>query len=398
MIKIKVARLFTPIIILVVFVLLNSCSGAVDRLMGNDGFLSESSEYDESSMIMSKEAGSESEPPSPSRIYDESDINMNIQSEKNEESDSEETKKRKQIYSGNADLLVEDLQETKQSIEVYAGQIGGYVESMQESSLVIRVPADSFDQTFNWILNLGTVRYQSIETADITDYYNDLYSRLEISQISRNRLYELLKRTLDTTEQVQILKEIGRLTEEIESTKLLLQSLDSFISYSRISIALESRLDLDYMSRQEIPFYWIRDLSPLYTSSTRLEAGITLEPGDDFAVFNKEKIYRAENWDGAQIRISTVENDPVGDGEFWKKALLFHLDDFYDFGIEMVFPFGEESIYGVLWTSRDREPFQYFTGVAVDKKKLHLIEVFSPVSNSGLFDRLYEAMKAGELN
>lgn len=397
MVQINKTLMLSLFLILQSLFIFISCSGNMNRLNGNKGYDSETAEYEPPSMILKEDVLSKVRSDISERaISPEGDININIQLDKN--NDTEEPTKRKQIYSGNADLLVEDLQETKQIIEAYAGQVGGYVESMQESSIVIRVPADSFDVAFNWILDRGTVRYQSIETADITDFYNDLFSRLEISKISRERLYELLKRTTDTTEQVQILKEIGRLTEEIESTKLLLKSLDNFIAYSRISITLESRLNLDYISKEEIPFFWIRNLSPLYSSSSRLETRVTLEPGEDFAVFDKEKIYRAENWDGAQIRISTVENDPVGDGEFWKKALLFHLDDFYDTAVEMTIPFGETSVYGVLWTSRDRDPFQYFTGVSVDKKNLQLIEIFSPVSDAELFERIFESLEKGELN
>ncbi|MBI9098182.1 MAG: DUF4349 domain-containing protein, partial [Spirochaetaceae bacterium] len=317
--------------------------------------------------------------------------------QQNQESPDEIEKDRKRLYSGSADLIVEDINTSKREIEQYADLVGGYVESMNAASMVIRIPADTFDQTFAWILEQGKVRYQSIETADVTEAYNDLFSRLEISRTSRNRLYELLARTPDTSDQVLILKEIGRLTEEIESAMLLLQSLESYISYSRIAITLEPRLNPEYLSKQDIPFLWMKRLSPLYFSSNALSVSVELDPGEDFAVFDKEEAYLSESWNGAIIRVSTVENDPVGDGDFWKKALLYHLKEFYKKGEAIEAPFGDRIVYGVLWTSKDRDPFQYFVGVAVDGKDLHLVEIFSPSEDPDLMKRIFAAMKEGGL-
>ncbi|MCP4297515.1 MAG: hypothetical protein GY786_18105, partial [Proteobacteria bacterium] len=72
-------------------------------------------------------------------------------------------------------------------------------------------------------------------------------------------------------------------------------------------------------------------------------------------------------------------------------------NDFYDNGREMEIPFGESTVYGVQWTSRDRDPFQYFAGVAVDQKQLHLVEIFSPRKDDKLFEYIFKAMKEGEL-
>ncbi len=376
------------LIILCIILSTPSCSQVYEKAMDieesllSPSVMGESVEYEDSSLSKSRVDWN----------MDEIDSHLVADTET-----PDKAKEQKRIYSGDADLLVEDLEKTKLEIESYAGQLGGYVESMHSNSIIIRVPAANFNEAFSWILEKGKVRYQSIETADVTEFYNDLFSRLEISIISRDRLYELLTRVTDTTEQVQILKEIGRLTEEIESTKLLLQSLESFISYSRISISLESRLQLDQLSKQEIPFSWIRNLSPLYTYANDLKAKVAIDPGENFAVFDKEDIYAAENWDGAKIRISTVINDPVGDGEFWKKALLFHLKDYYVSGEVIETSFGTETVYGVLWTSRDSAAFQYYTGVVVDKKQLHLVEIFSPLENRDLFEGIFQAMKEGEL-
>jgi hypothetical protein len=370
---------------LIVGILMISCSGKADY-----SYAPAMKSYDES-------MSAPQESPILEESYDSSDMLLSRVSEEKNDAVIPSGGERKRIYSGNAELIVDDVPAVKRNIETEALRVGGYVESLNDFSIVVRVPAESFEKVFDWILSLGKVQFQSIDTADVTETYNDLYGRLQIAETSRDRLYKLLERTTDTNEQVQILKEIGRLIEEIESIKLTLQSLDSYISHSRISVTLISRLEQGLYDTRNIPFSWIRDLSPLYSSSDHLSASVTLDPGEDFALFDREDIYLSENWDGVKIRISTVDNDPLGDGLFWEKALFYHLKDFYQLGEKIETPFGEKMIYGVLWTSRDRDPFQYFVGVGVDKNDLHIVEIFSPKEDRTLIDRIFNAMKEGEL-
>lgn len=95
---------------------------------------------------------------------------------------------------------------------------------------------------------------------------------------------------------------------------------------------------------------------------------------DDFAVFTGERIFRAESPDGIRVRVSSTENQPEGDSRFWQNALSFHLGKFYRETDELEF----EDVQAVLFLSKDRKPFYYLVGVAVEQETLFVIEVFFP--------------------
>ncbi len=301
---------------------------------------------------------------------------------------------RKRIYNGSAGLVVEEPEKSRKKLEDLANESGGYVEQSYRDYLVLRVPAEQFHELFQRILGMGSIQYQSVDTWDVTDQYMDIQARLATAQATRDRLYVLLERSTDPEERARILREIGRLTEEIESIKQQIQILDSRIAFSRITVELIPRLQ-DDGTRGTIPFSWIASLTPLNPVSSELEARVTLNPGEDFAVFEKEEIYLAEDALGTSLSISTVENSPLGDSVFWQKALVHHLEGYYAEAVEKDLKFGDRTLAGAEFVSKDREPFRYFAGLVVDGKKLHIVEIFSPHADRDFSD-LYKALEEGE--
>ena len=206
---------------------------------------------------------------------------------------------RKRIYNGSAGLIVEDQEKTRKLLEDMAVGMNGYVEQSYIDYLVLRIPADLFDEAFVQILELGTVKYQSVETRDVTDQYADIQARLTTAEATRERLYTLLEKSTDPEERARILREIGRLTEEIESIKQQVQIMESRIAFSRITVELIPRLQ-EEVSRDAIPFGWIESLNPLNPVSDKLTARIDLDPGMDFAVFAKRiSTWRKMLWEPA---------------------------------------------------------------------------------------------------
>jgi hypothetical protein len=126
-------------------------------------------------------------------------------------------------------------------------------------------------------------------------------------------------------ERVGILKEIKRLTDEIESIKRNLEMIKQQVSFSRIIVGLPQRPG----GKEKIPFDCIRSLDPLYSSLRSLKGTIELDLGGDFAVFEKEDAFRAESAEGTRVRVGTARNDPLGDSAFWQKALSHFLREYY---------------------------------------------------------------------
>ncbi len=290
---------------------------------------------------------------------------------------------RKRVYTGFAELLVDNLEATKLKISDIADASGGYVEEILDNTITIRVPAAKFSILFEGIQDLGDVLDAYEETVDVTDFYADMESRLKIAKNTRDRLYDLLERTEDVEERIKILKEIRRLSEEIERINLTFEVLKDHIAFSRITVRLVSRLDYQSGREDEIPFPWVDNLHPLYPAARRFKGSVKGDLPDMFAVFKKDKYYHAETADGIRFRLSTVRNKPRGDADFWQAALLYHLAPRFA-GVE------EEEIgevLGVLLKSKDITPYYYMVGVIPDGRNLHVLELFVP--DEELFEKQY---------
>ncbi len=302
---------------------------------------------------------------------------------------------RKRIYNGDTHLVVESIEDIKKEIEQLTISVDGYVTHIYEKSITIKVPAAEFNNTFEKILIMGEVLSKNISTYDVTDQYADSSAQLETAIKTRQRLQKLLKQSTEPEERAKILKEIGRLTQEIELIKNRLEILNRNIEFSTITILLSPRLE-QIQVKQDIPFKWIANLHPLYSVSSKLEAKLSFDPGPNFAVFSKDKIYYAQSATGTSIKISTVKNQPLGDNKFWQKALIHFMESYYKKTIQKELSFGKREILGVEFISKDSSPYRYFVGVTVIGKKIHIIEIYSPDSEDN-FDQLYEKLKEGEI-
>ncbi len=301
---------------------------------------------------------------------------------------------RKKIYNGKAALIVDEPEKVRGKLEELARDSGGYVGRSTRNHVVLRIPAPLFQNLFQKVLTLGKVEYQETSSLDVTEAFGDINRLLGSARQTRERLYRLLEETKDSRERAEILKEIGRLTEEIEALKQQLQILKNHLAFSRITVNLKSPMEEG--ERPQIPFDWIARLDPLVPVSKELKARVSLEPGPDFAVFSKHEIYLAEDAAGCSISISSLENRPMGDSTFWQKALLFHKKDYYSIAEKVNIPMGGKVFRGVRFVSKDRAPYLYIAGLLAEKKTLHVLEIFSPDAGRDL-SPLFQALKEGEI-
>ena len=290
------------------------------------------------------------------------------------ESETSEPLARLRVYSADLELSVASVAESRAAIIGMVEGAGGYVESSRADALVVRVPAAKFDAILATIETVGEVRSRAVSTADVTDQFFDIERRLRISESSRERLLRLLEETEDPEERVLILRDIRRLTEEIELLRSSLESLDQLIRFSRITITLISRIELSRIGRQEIPFWWIAALEPLGSTTWPAAADIDITPDETFAVFRTGRQLFAEAADGTQLRGGAVANEPRGSSEFWQAALAYHLAPYYR-SVERIEAGGYR---GVVLESKDAAPFYYLILVQPRGDEIVVAEAFIP--------------------
>lgn len=169
------------------------------------------------------------------------------------------------IRNGDINVQVKDTRQARNEIEglvlemqsqgafvLSATEHGGTEEDQPYISMVIRVPAESFDNIMDIISNMAVIVNDRNEYAeDVTEEYFDLENRLESLEAARQRLLGIME-DADTTEDLLVAEQ--QLTQrevEIESIKGRMQFLSESAKLSRITIALQP-----YLLSQPIDTRW----------------------------------------------------------------------------------------------------------------------------------------------
>lgn len=161
------------------------------------------------------------------------------------EQKSDEIIDRKLIKEGRVEFETDDLSTTRKAILKAVTKYKGFIASDQgftstdrnSNTIVIRVPADSFDNLLA-DATLGVEKFESrdIDVKDVTAEFLDIQARLKTKRELELRYLEILKQAKTVTEILEIEKQAGELRSEIESIEGRLNYLENKISLSTLTM------------------------------------------------------------------------------------------------------------------------------------------------------------------
>lgn len=279
-------------------------------------------------------------------------------------------------YDGTARLRVAKVRDAQDAITAIAAAAGGLVENQYRDAITIRVPVARFDATFAEVLEVGDVLDKRITATDVTDRFVATELRLQTAVTTRERLVELLAQAEDEKDKLFLIREIQRLTEEIDRLEGQSRALSSLASMSRITAALVPRAAVAWRGSgdEAAEMQWLRALSPFDMDVARSGRKLTLAVPEGLVNLEERGHWVAESADGARVWSGVLRNDPRGDAAFWLAALAERL------GPE--FAAAEQGRVGDLSTlrlvSRDDDPYVWVIGIRVVGERLHLVEQFYP--------------------
>lgn len=279
------------------------------------------------------------------------------------------------VYLGYLHLRVKRLIEAIDAVTALAKQHGGYVETLAGRTMVIRVPAHDFEGVMAAFAGVGEVLDRRVKALDVSRQFTDTRARLEIAREARERLLHLLKTVTNVEERLQILEEVKRLTEQIETAESALATLRNLADFFTITIELEPVVAQTAGTAHRSPFAWVRALSPHAVTLERGKKRIDLKPPSGFVQFEDDDLWRAQAADTSMLRGAVVENEPKGDAEFWSRAIAHEMEGR---DLEPV----ESVVLGVahvrVWRSKDLRPNYYVVAVAPAGDDIGVIEAFLP--------------------
>lgn len=162
---------------------------------------------------------------------------------------------RKIITNAYMRIDTETYDETLDNIITYAKSVGGYVQSsntnlqyynrnnkednLKAGSIVIRVPKNTFQSTYDKILDLGIVVDQNISTSDITLQYRDTFDRAENLKVQEKRLREIMVGADKVSDVIEIERELTRVRGDIDNLTGRINRWDDLVSLATISVDLQ---------------------------------------------------------------------------------------------------------------------------------------------------------------
>lgn len=165
---------------------------------------------------------------------------------------------RKVIYKAELDVVVGDADDAVTATRLAAEKLGGYMQRMTTDAIIIRVPAERFDEALAAIDKLGIVTEKDITAQDVTEQYVDLGIRLKNARALLDKLRSLLDIAQNVKETLAVERELTRVRTEIERLEGKLNRLTHRIAYATISVAFTEAPDAPDELRIRLPFWWLK--------------------------------------------------------------------------------------------------------------------------------------------
>jgi hypothetical protein len=170
---------------------------------------------------------------------------------------------RKIIRNGSLTLEVDSFDATQKQVEQAAQELGGYVGDVNREKLAngkihgtitVRVPADKFDAAVERLRALGDLKNQNVTASDVTKAYFDLQGRLANAVKLQERLRELIKKEgAAVKDLLEVEKELGRVSGQIEQMTGELKFYDNQVSFSMLTLTIAEKdiaLPAEYVETQ----------------------------------------------------------------------------------------------------------------------------------------------------
>jgi hypothetical protein len=201
--------------------------------------------------------------PAPARVEApraEGTGNLPLTGFRSTDAQAEQTEQRKVVREGQLGVVVPEAEAAIQTTARMAQQMGGYVERMTTSAILIRVPADVFDQAIGQVSQLGTVHQRRISAVDVSGQYTDLELRIENLRALAETYRKMLADAKAVQDALRIQRELAEVTGELERLEQQFRKLGSRIRYASLEVYFTSSPEAPAELRASLPFAWLSRL------------------------------------------------------------------------------------------------------------------------------------------
>ena len=152
---------------------------------------------------------------------------------------------KKASLSLSVDSVEESFGKVKEIVNAQQGDLLSLHEQGENQRGIaseMRVPQQNLEATLDAITKIGTVRDRTISTEDVSSQLIDIQARLSNARKSETALQEIMSRSGDIADVLAVSRELSNVRQSIEQMAAQQKSLQTQVSYSTISLSLESAI------------------------------------------------------------------------------------------------------------------------------------------------------------
>ena len=161
------------------------------------------------------------------------------------------------IYNAEVSISVEDVSEAADAAVEAIGGLGGFVFGQEtqgapeaRTTLTFKVPPERFQDALDALAGIGELRSQSISADDVTERIVDLESQIQTTEVSVERLRELLADTTNLEDIAEIETQLLERETRLERLRGQLRTLEDAVSLATITLVIQESfsapgLDMD---------------------------------------------------------------------------------------------------------------------------------------------------------
>ncbi|MCL2283831.1 MAG: DUF4349 domain-containing protein [Fibromonadales bacterium] len=237
------------------------------------------------------------------------------------------TNQRMVNYTGNISLESATPEAVIDTVAQRAAAKGGSVNNRRNGFISLQIPVAHFKEFFDYILTLGKAISKNIYASDITDAYADNAARLRIAENTLERLQELLKVAKTEQEKLSLLKEIQRVSEQIEQRKLEEKELLRKAAFSTIELSVRNEPPKAVPYSKTIrAFEWFRQVPSMYSFNKPIKLKV---PEGFIETEDSWKKWSAASALNTEFIAFERKNNPQGTPVFWINAMYEHFKTAY---------------------------------------------------------------------
>jgi hypothetical protein len=161
--------------------------------------------------------------------------------------------KRKIIFTGSADVSVEDYDKAVRELKALVKNLNGFISNTDNSgtsggqragTYTVRVPVDNFDTFMEDIEKIGELRHSKTNSQDVTDQYIDVEAQMKTDKVIEEGLHKLHDKIAEkgvSEELFRVEERLRTIRAQILASERRLQRWDKDAAMSTVVVKLEQR-------------------------------------------------------------------------------------------------------------------------------------------------------------